>query len=641
MKDCCERDESSSRVTVGTGAQKALVEKFRGKFIREAQMIAGMDHRNIVRVIDVFEENGTAYYVMDNLHGGSLADKVKREGKLSEKQAENYIRQVAGALEYIHSRNTVHLDVKPSNILLNAKGEAVLIDFGISKHYDTVGEQTSSTPVGVSKGYAPHEQGRDGDVSQFGPPTDIYALGATLYNLLTGQTPPESSIILDEGLDRPRGVSNRMWAVIERSMQPKRKDRPQSIREFLSLMDKLAANKDSVEDDETVVVGRGTDEVSKHNNQSKPKNNKGWVWALAGCAAAAVIIALILKPKPKVGPVDEDVFADTTAVAVTAPVSQQGPIREAEPVKEPGPETPGSIKVSSTPSGAAIWLDGKNTKKTTPEILEDIKPGKHTVKLVLEGYEDNNRSVTVASGKREDLSRTLTAKAAPVPENTYAQNATATAATAPVQEQPSTPATTGTVAGHQWVDLGLSVKWATTNVGASSPEAYGSYFAWGETSPKSDYSWGAYKFRISGDSYDNVTFTKYNTDSKYGAVDQKKRLEKSDDAARANWGGTWRMPTEGEFDELKSKCTWTWTTQGGKNGYKVTSKTNGNSIFLPAAACRYGSSLNSGGSNGLYWSSSLYTSFPCSAWGLYFSSSMVDAGGYGRGRGQSVRPVTE
>ena len=105
MKDCCERDESSSRVTVGTGAQKALVEKFRGKFIREAQMIVGMNHRNIVRVIDVFEENGTAYYVMDNLPGGSLADMVKREGKLSEKQAENYIRQVAGALEYIRMRH--------------------------------------------------------------------------------------------------------------------------------------------------------------------------------------------------------------------------------------------------------------------------------------------------------------------------------------------------------------------------------------------------------------------------------------------------------------------------------------------------------------------------------------------------------
>ena len=174
MKDCCERNESTSHVTVGTGSQRALVEKFRSKFIREAQMIAGMDHPHIVRVLDVFEENDTAYYVMENLPGGSLSEKVKREGPLPEAEAVKFIRQVSSALAYIHAQNTVHLDVKPSNILLNGKGEAVLIDFGISKHYDEAGEQTSSTPVGISKGYAPLEQGRDGDVSQFKPSGSLH-----------------------------------------------------------------------------------------------------------------------------------------------------------------------------------------------------------------------------------------------------------------------------------------------------------------------------------------------------------------------------------------------------------------------------------------------------------------------------------
>lgn len=264
MKDCCERDDATSRVTVGTGSQRELVEKFRGKFIREAQMMAGMDHPNVVRVLDVFEENETAYYVMENLAGGSLKAKVEAQGPLSEAEAERYIREVADALAYIHSLNTVHLDVKPSNILLNSRGEAVLIDFGISKHYDSAGEQTSSTPVGISKGYAPLEQGRDGDVSQFRPSTDIYALGATLYYLVSGQTPPEASIAAEDGIPRPVGLSDRLWHAIEQSMKPFRRNRPQDIPAFLALLTPVKkaespkpeppkAKTDS--DDETTVKG--------------------------------------------------------------------------------------------------------------------------------------------------------------------------------------------------------------------------------------------------------------------------------------------------------------------------------------------------------------------------------------------------
>lgn len=161
--------------------------------------------------------------------------------------------------------------------------------------------------------------------------------------------------------------------------------------------------------------------------------------------------------------------------------------------------------------------------------------------------------------------------------------------------------------GYEWVDLGLpsGLKWATCNIGATTPEGYGDYFAWGETSPKSNYTWETYKFRISGYSYDNVKFNKYNAYRIYGMVDNKTTLDLSDDAARANWGGKWRMPTKAEHDELRNNCTWTWTTQSGVKGYKVTSKNNGNSIFLPAAGYREGTSLNNVGSDGIYWSSSL------------------------------------
>ena len=196
--------------------------------------------------------------------------------------------------------------------------------------------------------------------------------------------------------------------------------------------------------------------------------------------------------------------------------------------------------------------------------------------------------------------------------------------------------------GHEYVDLGLSVKWATCNVGADSPEEYGYHFAWGETSPKTTYNWSTYKY-CNGSS---TPMTKYCEDSYYGygTVDNKTILELADDAAHVNWGGNWRMPTRAEQDELRnsSNCTWTWTTQNGVKGYKVTSKKNGNSIFLPAAGCRLNDGLNGAGSNGYYWSSSLYTYGSGYAYNLYFYSGYVGWDNYGgRYGGQSVRAVCE
>ena len=193
--------------------------------------------------------------------------------------------------------------------------------------------------------------------------------------------------------------------------------------------------------------------------------------------------------------------------------------------------------------------------------------------------------------------------------------------------------------GHKYVDLGLSVKWATCNVGATSPEEYGEYFAWGETTPKTTYDWSTYKY-CNGTS---DSMTKYCTSSNYGTVDNKTVLEFSDDAARVNWGGSWRMPTKAEYEELidTNNCTWKWTTQNGVNGYKVTSKKNGNSIFFPAAGFRGSSYLNFAGSYGYCWSSSLITGDSYYAYYLNFDSSYVDWSIYDRCYGQSVRAVCE
>ena len=195
--------------------------------------------------------------------------------------------------------------------------------------------------------------------------------------------------------------------------------------------------------------------------------------------------------------------------------------------------------------------------------------------------------------------------------------------------------TNGTENGYAYVDLGLSVKWATMNVGASKPEDYGGYYAWGETEPKEVYNWSTYKHCRGSE----TTLTKYNAYSHLGTVDNKTELDAIDDAAVVNWGGSWRMPTDAEQTELRNNCTWTWTSQNGVNGYKVTSKSNGNSIFLPAAGYYLDSSLHNAGIYGLYWSSSLRTDHLYSAWRVNFGSFYVEGGSYPRDSGLSVRPV--
>lgn len=186
------------------------------------------------------------------------------------------------------------------------------------------------------------------------------------------------------------------------------------------------------------------------------------------------------------------------------------------------------------------------------------------------------------------------------------------------------------------VDLGLpsGTLWADRNVGADSPEAYGDYFAWGETAPKSYYEFSTYKW-CKG-SYD--TMTKYCTNISYGTVDNKTVLDLEDDAAYVNMGPEWRMPTQDELTELGSYCTWTWTTQNGPRAYRVTGP-NGNSIFLPAAGFRGGDVLDHVGPGGYYWSSSLVESNPVCAWSLDFSSGNHNAGDYGRDLGRTVRAV--
>lgn len=231
-KDSFRRQSDGMQVSYSnTGENRKNIEQF----LKEARTMAELKHKGVVSVSDVFEENATAYYVMDYIEGQSLENK----GILSEAAALKYINQIARALKYIHDKSILHLDIKPANIMIDRDDNAVLIDFGISKHYDGGGEATSTTTVGYSAGYSPIEQMTPGGLKQFTPSTDIYALGATIYKIISGTKPPASTDLADDAtLTKPDGMSQALFRTVSKCMEQKRKDRPQTMDEVIALLNK-------------------------------------------------------------------------------------------------------------------------------------------------------------------------------------------------------------------------------------------------------------------------------------------------------------------------------------------------------------------------------------------------------------------
>ena len=236
-KDYCDRDETTSTVTMGTRNNSELVTKLKRRFLKEAKNIAKLDHPGIVKIHDIFEENNTAYYVMDYIKGITLSEMVKLFGTLPEEKAIEYITKVGESLEYMHSNKMTHFDVKPANIIVADKSDMpVLIDFGLSKQYSQEGEETSTLLQAVSSGFSPIELYSPESFSEFSPQTDVYSLAATLYYLVTGNIPSTSTKLLEEGLSLPTNISQTNQAAIKKGMSASRVNRPQSINAFLNLV---------------------------------------------------------------------------------------------------------------------------------------------------------------------------------------------------------------------------------------------------------------------------------------------------------------------------------------------------------------------------------------------------------------------
>ena len=241
FKDYCFRDEDSFEVKVHSATGKILFDKFKERQIKEAKILSEVHHPYIVNVLEVFEENNTAYIAMEHIAGCSLKSMLSVQAVLPESKVLKYVAQIGKALEFVHQKNILHLDIKPNNILIDKNDNARLIDFGVSKRYDLEEQEACTTTLTLSKGFASIEQYDDEGTVNFSPCPDVYSLGATMYNLLTGVIPVESILRATKPLVHPselnKQISPKTEAVVLKAMQVNPKDRYQSIKEMMDALD--------------------------------------------------------------------------------------------------------------------------------------------------------------------------------------------------------------------------------------------------------------------------------------------------------------------------------------------------------------------------------------------------------------------
>ena len=414
MRELCDRVEGSTRVSLGTSSSRESVALFLDKFLKEARSIATLKHANIISIYDVFEENDTAYYVMEYHGAGSLGSLVDKRGALNEEDALFYIRQVAAALKYVHARKMMHLDVKPDNILIDEDGNAVLIDFGLSKHYNEKGKATSAASTyGTSPGYTPMEQYGEGGVGEFSPATDIYSLGATLFTLLTGEIPPPALRLVDSRSLQSdlaeKKVSGAVAEAVIKSMSFMREARPQSIAEFLSMLDAQPASGASRVTEPMVKSGssvsRPTQPMVKSGGAlrpTQPMNNNGaatadnepkkpFNWKIPVGIVAAILCL---------------VFAGVGINDCNNKRAEQERLAIIERARRDSiANLPGKLYVTTTPAGATVTVDGQRIG-TTPINAYELKKGSYNVKIAKEGYKEYTERVTITA-KPANINATL------------------------------------------------------------------------------------------------------------------------------------------------------------------------------------------------------------------------------------------
>lgn len=395
MKDINMRDGNS--VTVSIPGNKMTFDTQRNKFMKEAKRLRKLTNNHIVGVHDLFEENGTTYYIMDFIDGESLSARMKRTGQpLSEAETMDVLHQVLDALEVVHQQGIWHLDLKPANIMMNKEGKALLIDFGASKQMRADEGLTSTSGLCYTPGYAPIEQ-MEQNLDRFGPWTDIYSLGATLYNLLTRNALPTPMELLEEGegvLKFPPTVSPKMRQLVFQMMQPSRLKRPQSIAEVRRLLkgEKPAVGEETIvntpkpADEETRIISTPKQEAPKPPTPkpvspakptpppaafTPPPASKTPLWPFIAVGAVVLLLlgvgGVFLGSKLLKGGDNSDIVAVADSVAAPdSVVADQSLTAQAMP--EPAEQTTPSAPVKETPEATPA------PTKTEKPVAQETPP---------------------------------------------------------------------------------------------------------------------------------------------------------------------------------------------------------------------------------------------------------------------------
>lgn len=390
FKDYCYRETNAFTVKAHSETGRALFDKFKEKLIKEAKILSEVHHPYIVNVLEVFEENGTAYIAMEHISGCSLKYMMDKEGKLPEDKVLRYVRQIGEALQFVHEKSILHLDIKPSNILIDPNGKARLIDFGVSKRYDIEQQETSTTMLTLSKGFASIEQYDNEGTLNFSPCPDIYSLGATMYNLLTGKIPTESILRATRPLLKPADLTSDITQKTEdaiiKAMQIIPTDRFQTVSEMLDALDLPSANEEDIknclsepgisnEEETTVLYGAGQQQSADDDrtiiNRTEsitpkpPKRNKkgvlvSVVLVVFACVGSAVAFLVQGNKQP---------LSDTASVTAVLPPPED-PIKGDSLVQDEEKEI--DVAVQSEKKPEVISENIAPAKKKEPVVKETV-----------------------------------------------------------------------------------------------------------------------------------------------------------------------------------------------------------------------------------------------------------------------------